>query len=208
MRGKPSQIFWRRLVALAAVLGAELVVGARSALAWGPGVHMFTGHHVLENLALLAPQVAQLLGRWPAPQKVADHPAQVVLERDHRACEVDRSVLRNAIPNLDAAGLEPEGLRQRQHPDDHDQYQNTTYKLDSLHSSRIVHFEIRIVVPQIVYRPARARGRSPRSRRFESLARPPSLPSGSGRGPCPARPRTPNPVQSFQCAGLFAPAFP
>jgi len=55
----------RLVAALGAVLAAELVLGARTALAWGPGVHMFTGHHVLENLALVVPGVADLIRRWP-----------------------------------------------------------------------------------------------------------------------------------------------
>jgi len=53
------------MAALAGVLAAELVLGARPALAWGPGVHVFTGHYVLDNLTLLAPQAAELLRRWP-----------------------------------------------------------------------------------------------------------------------------------------------
>ncbi len=55
----------RLLAAVVTILAAELVLGAREALAWGPGVHMYTGCHVLENLALVAPQLAELIGRWP-----------------------------------------------------------------------------------------------------------------------------------------------
>jgi hypothetical protein len=58
-------LFGRLLAMLAAVLVAELVLGARQALAWGPGVHIYTGQHVLSNLALLAPQLSELLARWP-----------------------------------------------------------------------------------------------------------------------------------------------
>ncbi len=56
---------WRLAFLLVAAVAAELTLGARAALAWGPGVHMYTGHEVLGNLPLLAPQVAELLRTWP-----------------------------------------------------------------------------------------------------------------------------------------------
>ncbi|MFH0810135.1 MAG: zinc dependent phospholipase C family protein [Pseudomonadota bacterium] len=52
-------------LALAAVCVAELLLTTRSALAWGPGTHMYTGHQVLDNLSLLAPYVAEALRRCP-----------------------------------------------------------------------------------------------------------------------------------------------
>jgi hypothetical protein len=57
--------FYRLMMALAVVLAVELFLGARSAFAWGPGVHMYAGRYALENLALLAPQAAEFLRRWP-----------------------------------------------------------------------------------------------------------------------------------------------
>jgi len=55
----------RCLSALAVVVAAEMVLGARAAFAWGPGAHIYTGHEVLSNLSLLVPQAAELLRRWP-----------------------------------------------------------------------------------------------------------------------------------------------
>jgi len=53
------------MCALGAVLALDLVLGARNALAWGPGVHVHTANFALENLQLLLPQVANLIARWP-----------------------------------------------------------------------------------------------------------------------------------------------
>lgn len=48
-----------------AALAADLLLGVRESLAWGPGVHLYTGQHVLNHLQLLAAPVAELLARWP-----------------------------------------------------------------------------------------------------------------------------------------------